>query len=570
MTQRTVALWLAMLGTAVAFTACGSSDDDSGPEAIAGAGGVGGDGMMVPTGGSAPPGTGGTPGMVGEAGAAGGSAGTGGVAALPPECAGVDLAIGQQVGWPTNDWTVKKPEDMGMDSKVLEEAFDYAFRPEQNTQGVVIIRGGALVAERYATGAGPDSWAASWSMGKSFVSALVGIAMDEGLIANVEVPMSTFFPEWKGTPYDPITLQSVLWMQSGLDFLEDYQAAALFTSDIIAMGGAADALMVAKSQPVRAAPNTRWYYSSGDSMLLGAVVQSATGMTPTDYAMEKLFGPIGMNPVQWWLDGANHTLTFCCVDTPTREFAKFGLLYLRNGQWDGRQIISESWVKDSTRKTGLNPAYAYQWWPFSDPKGPIPIDAFAARGIDDQRIYVIPSLDLVVARNGTYNKNPGPPIASMGYLWSFGPRTQELANPLSLFGTKNAKMWLDEPFLSPIINSIICNPNKIDTTKFPDLLDIKDDPPLCKERMMALGGNPPYCEALHGCVCDHCSSVLLACDADEGCKDILRCGLEAKCRGIDCYEICEKQINAHGGAFSSSTNIALLASDCSKPCPLGC
>jgi hypothetical protein len=131
-------------------------------------------------------------------------------------------------------------------------------------------------------------------------------------------------------------------------------------------------------------------------------------------------------------------------------------------------------------------------------------------------------------------------------------------------------MWLDEPFLAPIINSILCNPKKVDESAYPDLLNMPDDPALCRQQAQALGGTPSYCEPLHGCVCDNCAAEMLACDADEGCKEILKCGLAAQCRGIDCYDVCSEQINANGGAFSSSTNIALLVSDCSKPCPLGC
>ncbi len=566
---RASALALTLFGL---VQACGAGPDSGGGSSGGGAGqgtgagaGAAGAGAGTGVGGTGVGGAG--VGGAGVGGAGVGGAGVGGAGGVPPTC---ELAIGQKVPYPTGDWVTATPEEMGMDSAVIEGAFEYAFRPEQYTQGVVIIRGGALVAERYAPGYDRNSWAASWSMGKSFVSAVVGIAKDEGLIGDVSLPMTTWFPEWIGTGRDGITLESVLLMESGLDFQEDYQAASLFTSDVIAMGMNADALSIALNQPVKAPPSTRWYYSSGDSMLLGGVVERATGRNPTQYGMEKLFGPIGMNPVQWWVDGMNHSLTFCCVDAPTRQFAKFGLLYLRNGQWDGKQVISESWVKQSTQKTNLNIGYSYQWWPHKDPTSKIPHDMYVARGIDDQRIYIIPSLDLVIARNGLYKKNPAPPTAPLGYLWAFGPRLQEQANPLSTFGTHHAKMWLDDPFLAPIVNSIQCKPDKIDLSQFPDLLNMPNDPVMCKQQAMTLGGNVPYCEKLHGCVCNSCAAEYLACDANEGCKEILRCGLETGCRGIDCYSVCGPQVDKWGGAFSASTNIALLVSDCSKVCPTTC
>src|SRR6185436_19812388 len=114
------------------------------------------------------------------------------------------LAIGQKVPFPTHGWTEKPPADFDMDPALLDQACDYALHfdgngdgtPDMNTQGVVIIRGGALVKECYADGKGPTDYATSWSAAKSFVSTLIGIAIDEGLIPGVDVKMSTFFPEW--------------------------------------------------------------------------------------------------------------------------------------------------------------------------------------------------------------------------------------------------------------------------------------------------------------------------------------------------------------------------------------
>ena len=209
------------------------------------------------------------------------------------------LALGQRVPFPKPDWTLKTPEAMGMNSAELEKARQYAFQPDMNTQGIVIIRGGALVAEWYADGKDETSWAASWSMAKSFTSALIGIAIDEGRITGVEQPMKDFFPEWNGQAKGDISLRSVLWMQSGLNFREDYSDTS---SEIVAMSTFGDGLQVAKDLQPRAAPDTDWYYSSGDSELLSGVIEAVTGGTATDYAKDKLFGPIGMTPSDWWTD----------------------------------------------------------------------------------------------------------------------------------------------------------------------------------------------------------------------------------------------------------------------------
>jgi len=148
------------------------------------------------------------------------------------EGGGVDpaLAIGQQVPFPTQDWTVVSPEEMNMDKSLLEAACDYALyfdgnadgMPDTNTQGVVIVRGGAIVHECYAAGKGMNDYGTSWSAAKSFVSTLIGIAIDEGLIPDVNVKMSTFFPEWAADQRRGIRPEDVLWMQSGLKFREEY------------------------------------------------------------------------------------------------------------------------------------------------------------------------------------------------------------------------------------------------------------------------------------------------------------------------------------------------------------
>src|SRR5688572_13684771 len=139
--------------------------------------------------------------------------------------AGDPLAIGQQAPWPTREWTVVTPQEMDMDPAQLENARAYAMRPDQNTQGVVVVRGGAIVAEWYADGYDASSFANSWSMAKSFTSASLGIAIAEGLVGGVDDTLEKYYPEWAGTEKGRIPLRADLQMQSGLDFIEDYADA---------------------------------------------------------------------------------------------------------------------------------------------------------------------------------------------------------------------------------------------------------------------------------------------------------------------------------------------------------
>jgi CubicO group peptidase (beta-lactamase class C family) len=351
-------------------------------------------------------------------------------------------------------WRVDTPEEHGMDPDVLEGARDYAFADGMHTQGVVVVHDGAIVAEWYAPGAGEDSWAASWSMAKSVTSALVGIAIGEGLIPGVDTPMTTWFPEWEGTDRAAITLRDVLQMSTGLDWVEDYHPGEGDRSDVVQMAlGERDQLAYAAGRPALAAAGSVWSYSSGDTMLLSAVIHRATGMPADEYARRKLFDPVGMEEVEWWRDGRGHTLTYCCLDTTSRGFARFGLLYEQYGAWDGRQVVPRSWVAESLRPAPRSGGtYGYQWWlapPDGQPETGLPPDTYSARGLDDQYIYVIPSLDLVVVRSGTYGKDPGPPVAR-GDMHERYPSGGLIRGT----GTVGAGThWHDAEFLGPIVRS---------------------------------------------------------------------------------------------------------------------
>lgn len=348
-------------------------------------------------------------------------------------------------------WVVSSPSAEGMDAAVLEGARAYAFAEGMNTQGVVVVRHGRIVAEWYAEGAGVDSYGASWSMAKSFTSALVGIALDDGSIPSLDAPISDYLPSWQGTDHDAITIRDVITMSSGLDWNEDYSPSGIGSSDIIAMvltGGSH--LAVVEGQPIADEPGAVFNYSSGDTMLLSAVLEGATGMSAGEFAEARLFGPLGLANVDWWRDTEGHTLTYCCLDMRTRDFARFGQLYLEGGTWNGATIVPAAWVEASLASSPAYAGYGYQWWLTGVTNGLLPEDTFSARGHDGQFIYVIPSLDLVVVRNGTYVKSAEEPIAT--------PNLFTLYPSDGLFpgrGTSPPDEWDDVSFLGPIIDSIV-------------------------------------------------------------------------------------------------------------------
>lgn len=308
-----------------------------------------------------------------------------------------------------SNWDVESPEAHGMDAAALDAALGYAFgTPSYNTQGVVVVRDGVIVSERYAAGRTRDSWGASWSVAKSFASAMIGIAIADGDIESVDQPMTTWIPEWEGTSRADITLRDVLTMSSGLQWNEDYDPSSVLDSDIIQMVlFSSDQLAYAISRPSEAEPGTRWQYSSGDSMLLSRVIEEATGLSAHEFARTRIFEPLGMDRAELWSDAAGHGLTYCCLDTTSRGFARFGQLYLQGGEWAGEQVVPTEWVDDSWAPAATWTGYGYQWWRST-------VDGYevaSARGHDGQYIMVVPELDLVVVRNGTYDKYAGPPVA---------------------------------------------------------------------------------------------------------------------------------------------------------------
>lgn len=349
---------------------------------------------------------------------------------------------------PGASWQVVDPADAGMDAADLERARTYAFADGRHTQGVVVVRHGRIVAEWYAPGADEDSWTASWSVAKSFSSALVGAAIADGKIPSVDEPMATYLPSWKGTDKASITVRDVLQMESGLAWNEEYDPSSAGTSDVVQMGLSADELAYAAGRPVAAPPGTRWLYSSGDAMLISEVIAKATGMKAGAYAQQRLFAPLGMERADWWQDARGHTLGYCCFDATARAYARFGLLYLHQGRWGDRRILPASWIRDSIANApGKHPDYGYMWW-LGDVPG-VPKDMFDADGHDGQYIWVIPSLDLVVVRTGTYVKDPGPSVADPTLFGKYPPD-----NLVPGKGTIAPDTWSDEAFLGPIVAAV--------------------------------------------------------------------------------------------------------------------
>lgn len=319
--------------------------------------------------------------------------------------------IGQ--AWPGEVW----PTPLASESyrkTLLEEAVGHAFAadaPEvlQGIRAVVVIRGGGLASERYAQGFGPETKLVSWSMGKSFTHALTGIMVGQGRL-TLETPLPV--PEWLEDPNDPrraITLQDALAMSTGLAFSEDY--VNLASSDVIRMlygEGYADMGHYAASQALIHEPGSHWSYSSGTTNMISRVLRDLSGGTEENYRafMDKeLFDPIGITSDEPEFDGAGTFIGSSLLFMNARDYARLGLLYLRDGVWKNKRILPEGWADHARSVTpGSKGRYGKHFWmsQYADPPQvanatlSFPPDTFMARGHEEQSIIIIPSKDVVI------------------------------------------------------------------------------------------------------------------------------------------------------------------------------
>lgn len=269
------------------------------------------------------------------------------------------------------------------------------------TVAVVAIKGDSLLYEEYWDGYSDSSWSGSFSMAKSVTSLLMGAALKDSAIASLQDPVGKYLPEFKEGEKAKVKLIDLLTMSSGTDFNEAYSDPLSITTELYY---GSDAYKTATRVQMADQPGTLHRYKSGDTQLLGLVLEKATGKSLSAYAAEKLWHPMGAEqPALWSTDHTGgHIKAYCCLNSNARDFARFGQLMLDSGRWKGKEIISPEYFAQSVTPCMIkddsgNPCnyYGYQWWIYpGDEK------IFYARGILGQYIIVIPSRDLVLVRLG--------------------------------------------------------------------------------------------------------------------------------------------------------------------------
>jgi CubicO group peptidase (beta-lactamase class C family) len=305
------------------------------------------------------------------------------------------------------------------DLKKLPETYTYkgkvkdtkAFIDHTWTTGLVVVKDDTILFEDYYLGNTQESKTIAWSVTKSFNSALFGIAISEGKIKSIEQTVTDYLPELKASGYNGVRIKDVLQMSSGVKFDENYGD---FNSDINRMGRYF-ALNIPLSKFVASLksdtkPGTFNHYVSMDTQVLGMIIVAATGRNLSEYMEEKLWKPLGMEyDAIWIIDSDGMEAAFGGLCAALRDYARFGRLYLHQGNWNGAQIVPAQWVKDSVTPDAphLMPGkrknsdsimgYGYQWWIPENSDGD-----FMAIGIYGQAIYVSPRDNIVIARSAAY------------------------------------------------------------------------------------------------------------------------------------------------------------------------
>ena len=279
-----------------------------------------------------------------------------------------------------------------------------AFMAAQNVAGLMVIQDGKVRLEKYGLGMKPEDRWTSFSVAKSFTSTLVGAAVKDGLIASIDDPVTKYVPELKGSGYDGVTVKQILTMTSGVKWNEDYTDP---NSDVVKMlsvpvgPGEDPNTAYLKTLPREAEPGTKWVYKTGETNLIGVIVQRATGKTLSEYAQEKIVKPAGFEgDLFWMVDSAGQNVGGCCLSIRLADYARMGLFALEGGKGQ----VPEGWFAEAGKEQapiGLPGfGYGYQWWTY-------PGGAWGGQGIFGQAILIVPQKNLVVAVVSNWPKASG-------------------------------------------------------------------------------------------------------------------------------------------------------------------
>jgi CubicO group peptidase (beta-lactamase class C family) len=381
--------------------------------------------------------------------------------------------------WPTREWPVSTPEAEGMSSESLARLVE--FGQSNNMDSLLVTRHGAIVLEATYAPFRAGLKHRINSATKAVVSTLLAMAMRDGLLDSADRHVVDFFADRTVANLDDnkraMTIRHLLDMTSGLDWIEPFGGAM---QSLFAMERSTDWEQYVLDRPMAAAPGTLFHYNSGNSQLLSAILTKLAKRSTLDYARENLFGPLGIEDVQWRQDPQGISTGGFGLYLQPRDMAKIGYLYLRDGQWEGKQILPASWIA-GVRKADVdmhlswtpNLRYGSQFWVIPSR------DAYMAVGFHGQMIIVLPKLDVVAVTTGSarFPGRDGPPsvprfnletlvgrlaaaVKSDAVLPADAAASADLADRLKTAGTESVGTVNDSSALAKVISGR--------TYRFPD------------------------------------------------------------------------------------------------------
>lgn len=303
--------------------------------------------------------------------------------------------LNQTADWPTKEWSICSPDEQGMNSSKLLESDKRIKENYPNIYSLLVVRHGYLVYEKYYNGMDKKSANPVYSVTKSVTSALTGIALREKLIKSVDQSIGELLPEYFTNIDDvgkkSITVKNVLTMTGGLDSI-DNNFPSYYLSD--------DWIKYTVNMPLIDKPGQKFVYNTGLAQCLSGIITKESGISTKEFADKYLFSKIGITVTNWERDSKGCYGGGVGLSMTPRDMAKFGYLYLNGGKWDGKQIIPEEWVAESSKEqitANEDEDYGYLFWvqTMREPVSGKSYSTYRADGAGGQKIIMIPELDMV-------------------------------------------------------------------------------------------------------------------------------------------------------------------------------
>jgi CubicO group peptidase (beta-lactamase class C family) len=319
----------------------------------------------------------------------------------------------------TDEWAIGSPADAGLNTNLIQKLLtEIRSGIYKNIHSILIIKSGKLVVEEYFPGREEDGQYREYnrntlhaihSATKSVNSILVGIAIDQQRVVDVETKASALFPKYNDLfadqEKDAIRLKHLLSMTAGLSWDEWTFPYTDARNDHVALNQSDDPVRYVFSRPMVAQPGTRFNYNSGIAIALGEFVRNLSGSPADQFAEQFLFKPLGISNYRWIKYPNGIVQTGGGLYMRPRDMAKIGLLYLNNGRWQGRQIVSEHWIRESITQHAPDRDYGYQWWLGRLHSGHRSVFTYGAQGRGGQFILVMPDLEMVAVFTGWNDGN---------------------------------------------------------------------------------------------------------------------------------------------------------------------